>query len=186
VLARAMVGEMRTWPEVNWLELDEVAALRGVSLGKRLELVGPAFAKPAAIPELQPEAELRWGSSELRAYRAQQALEHFDRMAPTTDAYLLFLKHLFRARALEAVGPPEKAIDAYRSAIAIAPGAQSARLGLAGLLARENRRVEAATLVHETLAIRADSIIDPWLAYGAGDQRFWPMYATELRRLLRQ
>ena len=57
---------------------------------------------------------------------------------------------------------------------------------LAGLLARENRRVEAAALVHETLAMPADAVKDPWLAYGAADQRFWPVHATELRRQVRR
>jgi hypothetical protein len=82
----------------------------------------------------------------------------------TRDASLQYLAHMFIGRTLAATGRSAEAIEAYRQASAIRPGAQSARIPLAALLYLSGDRDEAARLVSPLLNAPA-AAADPWWAY---------------------
>ena len=181
ILARAIAIELRTWPEPR--DGRYVNGARPPS-----EVVGMAarFEKAVAIPEIRAEAYLRWAFYDLRSNQIARALDHLDRVQGTNDAYLIYLRHLFRGRALTRADRLGEAIDAYQSAMATVPQAQTARLALGSLLARENRRQDAVAVVSNALTLPGGAFDDPWTIYGGADQRFWPTLATELRREVRR
>jgi Flp pilus assembly protein TadD len=120
----------------------------------------------------------------LRTKRPTEALEHLSRVVPQTpDAHLKYLAYLFQGRALDRLHRAAEAVEAYRSAIGVAPKAQTAQLALALALARNGERAEAerAGLV----AVTMEPGYDPWLDYGDGDARFWRPILGALRQALK-
>jgi tetratricopeptide (TPR) repeat protein len=166
VLAQAIAIEWRVW------------ALRGprsnVAEGIR------AFERLTGDPAVGAEATLRLGSLRVRSRDFGRAVEHFDRVETMTrDRYLIYLARYFRGRARE---QQERFADAeldYRGALATIPHATSATLALAAILARSDRRAEASALVEASLTSRPPAA-DPWRAYGAADDRFWPELIARL------
>ena len=134
------------------------------------------------MPEYRAEASLRLGYTALRLGRHDDALEHLARAVDLSgsDEYIAHLAQLFRGRALDWLERREDAVAAYRAAVVLQPGAQTAELALAAALARAGDRTEAAAIADRALAA-ADAGSDPWLSYGQGDLRKWPMLVARLR-----
>lgn len=95
------------------------------------------------------------------------------------DAGLTYLRHLFRAQALDGLGRGVDATNEYRVALTLALDAQSARVGLMIGLLRQGDRASAEALAEAIQSAPTDTV-DPWWSYWLGDYRF---YDDAIRRL---
>ena len=138
------------------------------------------FDAAADIDETRDEARVRGGWILFQLDRFPEALEWLDAAAPQDDHALAYWKALFRGRVLDALGRPEDALSAYRAALTLNPGAQSAAVGQAVALMRLDRAQEADAIAR---ALRAtpSATPDPWLIYSMGDHRFVDRWIDQLR-----
>ncbi len=175
-LGRALVEELRTWPQARDDEPFRVFPDLASSIIGRYE-------EAAARPSIRDEALIRFGYFELRRQRPEQALQIFGRAGPPSEPTLRYWLGLFRGQALESTDRLDEAIASYRAALADAPGAQSAVMALAAALTAKHADGEAAQLIAATLpALPAP---DPWASYLFPDWRFWPRLDAELRRAVK-
>jgi tetratricopeptide (TPR) repeat protein len=116
-------------------------------------------------PAFRAEATLRLALTKMYQGHVEEALGLWAGVPVLTrDASLQYLAHMFIGRTLAATGRSAEAIEAYRQASAIRPGAQSARIPLAALLYLSGDRDEAARLISPLLNAPA-AAADPWWAY---------------------
>jgi tetratricopeptide (TPR) repeat protein len=101
--------------------------------------------------------------------------------APAPDAVLRYLQQLIRGHVLDALGRLDAAIDAYRAALVIQPGTQSARVALMNALVKKGDRDEARTLA-EAIQTAPAGTPDPWWLYWQGDYRLYPGLIAQLRQ----
>jgi hypothetical protein len=99
---------------------------------------------------------------------------------PGDDRELAYWTALFRGRIADVLGRDRDAERAYRAALAAAPDAQSAGIGLTLALFRMNRSEEAEAM-GMAVRTRSASVVDPWWNYHGGDQRFVARWIGELR-----
>lgn len=131
-----------------------------------------------------PEASVR------RAYllstsRPETALSLLDAYAERTDdTTVVYWGRLFRGRALESLGRPDDAAEAYRAARTAWPSAQSPAVALAALMTSRNLRAEALTWADRAGAGGAETF-DPWWWYWLGDYRLAVVWLDELRKMAR-
>ena len=95
------------------------------------------------------------------------------------DAGFTYLRHLFRAQALDGLGRGADATNEYRVALSLTLDAQSARVGLMIGLLQQGDRASAEALA-EAIQSAPTNTVDPWWGYWLGDYRF---YAGAIRRL---
>ena len=177
-LARAVAVELRTFPDPRAKErLGQRDGNLFAQLVDRLD-------RAARFPEVRAEALTRLGFAHLRDSNPERALMHLDEApALTSDPWVLYLAHLFRGRALGALGRDAEAVEAFRASVAAVPGAQSAMLALGAALVRSGAREEASQLAWAATAV--PTVADPWLGYGQADLRFWPEIRDRLREAVR-
>jgi tetratricopeptide (TPR) repeat protein len=128
------------------------------------------------------EARLRMGYLHFRLGEPQAALDAFAAVAaePTADAFVRYLAHYFTGRVYDRRPLRSEAVAAYRRALEIIPGAQSAGLALATALFEDGRPDDAYAVMEEAAAV-APVPPDPWRLYGYGDLRHWPDLVDPLR-----
>ena len=102
--------------------------------------------------------------------------------ATTTDASIRYLRALVKGHVLLAQKKDAEAEQAYRAALAIAPAAQSARVGLMNAELMQNGRAEAEALA-EAVQVAQDDALDPWWTYWQGQYRFYPAVMARLREM---
>jgi tetratricopeptide (TPR) repeat protein len=131
------------------------------------------------------EANVRLGFMALRDNNIAAALPRFDEAETRTrEPYVVYLARYFRAQAFEKQKKVADAERAYRGALAVVPGAQSASFALSAILAANGRRAEAAAVVDRALTMNPRPL-DPWRAYGEADARFWPELIAQLHAEIR-
>jgi tetratricopeptide (TPR) repeat protein len=138
-------------------------------------------------PDTAAEARMRAAWFLCRIGRLDEALALADVSPPAgTDAYVRYLTDLVRGQILRARGRQDEAEKAYRDALTVWPGAQSARVALMTLLLSRGDRQQAAQLAEaaETEAASGNRI-DPWWTYWLGDYRAYPAIVANLRELAR-
>jgi len=127
------------------------------------------------------EASMRLGLMRLRSGSVGPAIALFDAAEQRTrEPFVVYLARYFRGQGLERQKRTDDAVQAYRGALAVVPGAQSSSFALSALLAGQGHRVEAARVVDA--AIDELHPVDPWRAYGEADARFWPTLIAQLHR----
>ena len=138
-------------------------------------------------PETAAEARMRAAWFLYRLGKTDQALQLADVDPPDgTDPYVRYLRDLVRGQILRASGRYEDATNAYRTALTIWPGAQSARVALMTLALSHGDRQEAAQLAEATeteAASAAGNQYDPWWTYWLGDYRVYPAIVAHLREI---
>jgi hypothetical protein len=149
-----------------------------------LRLAINRFTEAAEIPETRAEARLRAGWTLFLAGHFQEALDRLDVGDVGDDRALLYWSALFRGRTLTALDRHQDAVDAYRSALELFPGAQSATVALALGLFRLNQVAEADEL-GRTLRTRPAPAEDPWPMYVEGEARFVESLIQQLRGSIR-
>ncbi len=172
VLARAIVLDQRTSP----LGLNIPPARQGDA--------ADAYIAATELAPVAAEAHVRLGLLYDRMGKHAEALTEFEAFRDEPhDATVAYWASLFRGRELDDLDRPADAERAYREALTISPGAQSARLGLMTLLAMHGRADEARALA--TL-IEADTVAsDPWSWYWEADYRAFAGLDLQLRRDLK-
>jgi tetratricopeptide (TPR) repeat protein len=121
--------------------------------------------------ETEPEARLREAWFHYTSGAADRALEVLgDEPSTSPDRQVRYLHTLIRAHILEARGELTAAASAYRQALTIWPGAQSARIGLMTAILQLGQGDEAAALAEGIESAEA-SQLDPWWMYWRGDFR---------------
>ena len=140
-----------------------------------------AFGALVDHPEVGAEATMREGQM-LMASDPAEALARFSRAEQQSrDPFVQHLAAYLGGIALERTMQPDLAEAAYRRAVRIAPGAQSASIALAALLVRQDKVGEARQLSVDML--RTDPPPpDPWREFIHADDRFWPGLIARLRR----
>ena len=177
-LARAVAVELQTFPD------PEPSVRLGQRDGTLFARLVDRLERAARFPEVRAEALARLGFAHLRDRHPERALAQLDHVpALTEDPWVLYLAHLFRGRALEALGRDDEAVEALRAAVAAVPGAQSAALALGAALLRTGAREEASAIAWASTAVPA--VADPWIGYGQADLRFWPQIRDRLREAVR-
>lgn len=139
-----------------------------------------AFAALADHPAAGAEATMRDG--QMLESKPLEALPKFERAEQgSRDPYVQYLAAYLRGLTLERMTQPVTAEAAYRRAVRIAPGAQSASIALAALLVKQDKVGEARQLSIDML--RTDPPPpDPWREFLHADDRFWPGLIAKLRR----
>ena len=175
LLAQAIAIEWRTWSPPRRLRFG----------GPNLPQARRAFEDMLQDPDIGAEAMVRLGSLRLRSRDFNGAADVLARAERATrDPWLLYLARYFAGQAREQQRRPQDAERSYRGALEAIPRATSATMALAALLARGGRHTEAATVVETALSGPAAD--DPWRAYAAADDRFWPEILGRLRAEIRR
>jgi VWFA-related protein len=171
--------------------------------------IGPAAAAEAAahqavidryefarsFPDIEFEARIReaWLLYRLRKFDAALALTE-DLQPPAElsgglggDVDLArqvrYVSHFVRAQVLREQRDFDRAIVAYREAIAAWPDGQSARVALMTLLATQGHREEAAAMA-KAVERAPKTAIDPWWLFWEGDRLLFPALVAKLREAL--
>lgn len=132
-------------------------------------------------PEVAAEAWLRIGLVQFTARDYPAALRAFESAQPiVSEPAIKYLAHVNAGRALEASGRVESAIDEYRKALEIIPGAESATIALSSLLFARDDRKEAIAQLDRVFNTRPGTP-DPQRLIGYGSFFRW----RELRSALR-
>jgi predicted Zn-dependent protease len=147
-----------------------------------LARVESGYTKLAESEPARAEALLRLAYHELRFGRIDAALPRLEQVPhATTDPFLRYFSHYFRAWALERSGRRDLAEQPYRAAIMEQPrGSGPARMRLATLLMLSGRRAEAAQLVNDSLPQRTGRD-ETWDLFKRGDARLIPELLRQLR-----
>lgn len=154
---------------------------RGRVAQRQAEAAIRAFESVLDDVDVGGEAAMRLGGLHARRGEEEDALEMFERAeARTRDRYVIYLARYFKGQALERASKLADAEGAYRGALATIPQAQSVTIALAALLAKQGHRAEAAQMIDAQLST-TPAPPDPWLGYGAADDRFWPDLIARLR-----
>ena len=132
-----------------------------------------------------PETELE---ARVRAARYLYALGEFDKALAvlnaasrkSTDKEVQYFGELIRGQIQKARGQHDDAAAAFRAALTIWPGAQSARVALMTLLVNRGDREGAAALA-EAAQTASDDEFDPWWTYWLGDFRSYLAMLDQLR-----
>jgi tetratricopeptide (TPR) repeat protein len=130
------------------------------------------------------EARVRLSWLLHRLGRTDEAILQLGSIADATsvDRPMRFFRQLFRGHALAAQKRLDLAALAYEAALAVWPGAQSARVGLMTSRLRLGDRAAAEGLAEQVQAAPAD-VSDPWWRYWYGDYRFFAAAIERLREM---
>jgi tetratricopeptide (TPR) repeat protein len=117
------------------------------------------------------EARVRLGRVLGRQGRHADALRELTRATgKTAEPRLRYYAWLFTGEERAALGQDLAAGDAYRLALDLFPGAQSAQMALSDLARRRDDRSGAMAAVRDVLtAMDADAVYDPWQNYYASE-----------------
>ena len=181
VLSRAIVMDQE-WITKGGNRLN-VAGAPGASDATR---IGHAYGAAMAFPDTSVEARVRFGWFLHRTTHDQEALAVLTAAgaSPIADRSLNYLRHLFIGHVRLSLGQPEEAIAAYRTALDVQPGAQSARVALMNALAIQGDHVPAEALA-EQVQTATDDATDPWWMYSQGQYRLHGLAIARLREMSR-
>jgi tetratricopeptide (TPR) repeat protein len=151
----------------------------------RVQSVRSRYEAAMTSPDTALEARVRAAWFEYRIGNLDEASRYLDGAAGlTADRPILYLQALMRGHVLRAQHKPGQAIEAFRAALAVWPGAQSARVALMTLLLAEGDRAQAEALAEQVQAAR-DGQFDPWWLYWEGDYWAFPAIIGKVRELAR-
>jgi tetratricopeptide (TPR) repeat protein len=134
--------------------------------------------------EVRSEAVVRGAYLLLHAgepARAAQVLNEIHEDADQTDRELQYWIYLVRAQVSDVLTRFTEAIQDYRNALNVSPGAHSAQVGLAIDLMRTGRRSEGVA-VASAASTDARGMPDPWWTFDAADERFVTNWRDQLRK----
>ncbi len=173
-----------------WIELTRGFVEEGYVIADitRVETRGAAaverYREASKHDATRAEATVRLAWVLLESKRPADALATLDTFDErwTTEGVVVYWARLIRGKVLDAIGRPDDAVVAYRTALAVAPSAQSPRIGMMMVEARRNRGDEADQLA-QTVRLAPDPVADPWWIYAHGDLRFYAQRLKALREM---
>lgn len=179
-LARGIATD-QLWSIANAVAL----APKGRNASRRIEDVLAAYDAVSGDADAVAEARVRAAWAAFRSGAPEAALTRLDAAGPEArDAVVRYLQRLVRAQVLVALDRRDDAARAAADALAVWPGAQSARVTLMDLLVTAGRRDEAAALSTD-IETAADAQVDPWWIYWQGDYRGFDAIVARLAEAAR-
>jgi len=189
---RAVAQEQRCWgarPALRYSSAEGMVApgagvpARDALRSTRCLEEAVARFETASSGDHRPEAQVRAGWILYQLGRHADARRSLDAVEVAEDADLMYWLYLFRGRVNHALERHADAERDYRTALESYPDAQSAAVGLALVLFKLHRDVEAD---EAAVAVRTRSgvAVDPWRLYVAADERFIERWLVALRRML--
>jgi VWFA-related protein len=136
------------------------------------------------FPSTATEARVRAAWFALRIGEADSALRLINAAADTDEPHVRYMREFVRAQVLRDLGRYADAAAAYRQALTIWPGAQSARLALMALQVAHGDRAEGEAL-SEAIQTAPGNDTDPWWRYWQGDFRAYTAILAALREIAR-
>ena len=183
------------------IRFDEISEQRAAEIRANATR-GPAHQRRAAALEALPtiesgfdalmkdplvggEAALHAGYLRLIQGDWRGAIDRLGRVhAATTEPYLRHLGHHFRGWAYFRMGQPSDAIEEYRQAVQLMPGARVVSTLLAEQLFLTDRRSDAFELLDRTFTPQTPAY-EPLVWFKRGGARLLPLQLAELRKALR-
>jgi Flp pilus assembly protein TadD len=183
-LARAIVID-QLWPRAGAIGGSDKPSGNATS-AEHAALVVSTYQAAAAFEEVRDEALMRLAWFEHRTGRSADAVVRLGGAAAidARDAQLGYLRELMLGHALTTTGRTDEALSAFRRAVALLPGAQSARVALMNTLIVRGERAEADAIA-EALQAAPSTVIDPWWTYWQGDYRRYPQALRAAREMAR-
>ena len=133
------------------------------------------------IPAVAAEAHLRAGLVYFTVRDYPAALREFEAAQPiATEPGLKYLAHFNAGRSLEAASRFDSAMDEYRRALEIMPGAESATVALASLQFARDEREDAIERINGVFNKRPGAT-DPGRLIGYGSYFRWPALKAAMR-----
>lgn len=184
VLARAIVTD-QLFPFSGSVRTSAQTAA-GQATPAHIQNVSEQYAAAMLDAGTAPEAHVRLGWFLHRIGRDDEALAQLDGVADEQlpDKMYRYYRQLFRGHALDGLGRGDEAIAAFRSALVIWPGAQSARVALMNSLLAHGDRAEAEATA-DTIQTAPPDGTDPWWTYWQGDHRFYPSAMARVRESIK-
>ena len=206
LLARAIAIEQRCWlrrPILDEADIGVATLMKAARLTVRdpgspararatrdeehricLQEAAQGFTAAARLAETRAEAQVRLGWMQFQLGQVREAFESLDRADAGEDTAVAYWAALFRGRVLDGLGRHADAAEHYRLALAVAPAAQSATVGLTLALFRSDRTAEADELAREYRS-RESITGDPWWDYATADRRFVEGWLRQVRSTVR-
>ncbi|HSC29157.1 MAG TPA: VWA domain-containing protein [Vicinamibacterales bacterium] len=182
VLSRAIVTDQRWATRVE----GPVTGADGLPTPAHVEAVRSRYAAAIALRDTAIEANIRLAWFLHRIERHDDALAHLSAggAQPIADPTLRYLRQLFLGHVLGALGRHDEAMEAYRGALGVVPGAQSPRVALMNALVMRGDHAGAEALAQQ-VQLDASDDLDPWWMYWQGQYRLNSLAMTRLRELSR-
>jgi tetratricopeptide (TPR) repeat protein len=171
LLARAFLEEIPYWH-------DRLAFFDAADPRRAIERLRGLVDQPA----IRDEALLRLSLLTLYAGRPEEAVALLGKIASSTDAGHAYYAGLFAGWAHARLGQPADARAAFEAALAAAPHARTATVNLMAALYASGDRAGADRLLEREILQAENTAHDPWLEYGYGDLRRFPLLIAQLRR----
>jgi tetratricopeptide (TPR) repeat protein len=176
---RAVAEELRAAP------FFESGKATPADVKKHYEESAKRYREAARVESVRAEAMMRLGRIEIELGRPEAALTALETVEGSTrDGVVRYLGRLFRGRALERLNRDDEAATAYRSALELAPGAQSAMMSLAALQFSRGERDEADATIADLLG-RQTPAPDPWWVYWPADFRHIDFLVNGMREAMK-
>ena len=192
-LSWALAAEQRASPAllaqsmpafVNPTAIDENRARQAAIAARLMDEAADRLTKAAAHPRTAADAHLRLARLALTRGNPTSALDQLASVErDSREGWVIYLARVFRGQALDQLNRPDEAAAAFRDALKIGPGGQTATMWLSTLLYRRGERDQAESLVQRLLA-ETDPISDPWWTYWSGSARLWTTRLAAMRGLL--
>ena len=134
--------------------------------------------------ELGDEARLRLGAFQYRINALDDAMVMLAPLRQSVDPYVGYVAAFLSGEAMRLTGRGAEAMAAYRQALAFAPNAMSASLGLSSVLAASGDIDGAIAAVRGAATTAAP--VDPWRVFAYGTGRQWPHWRDSLRQEMKR
>ena len=159
--------------------------LRGRTTPAQETEIVSRYEQAMKFPETETEARVRAARFLYAMGQHEKGLAMLgSATAAGKDLEIRYCAQLVRGQLLRATGRNDDAAAAFRAALAVVPGAQSARVALMTLLVSQGKHDEAAALAEAVQTASRDQY-DPWWTYWLGDYRVYPAILDKLRELAR-
>ena len=163
--------------------VSEQQWLRGATSAAHESEIVSRYEQAMKFPETETEARVRAARFHYGLGQYDRALALLDRVTtPSPDLEIRYFTLLVRGQVLRASGRLDEAAGAFRAALAVWPGAQSAQVALMTMQANRGNREEATALAEAVQTAPSDQY-DPWWMYWLGDYRVYPATSARLREL---
>lgn len=163
--------------------VSEQQWLRGGMTTEQKAEVVTRYEAAIKFPNTAVEARIRAARMLVALGDADRAIALLDNSTrQAADKEMRYFAHLVLGQALRAKGRSDEAAAAYRAALDVWPGAQSARVALMTLLVAAGKHDDAAALADAAQAA-GDDVFDPWWTYWLGDFRDYPAILARLREM---
>jgi tetratricopeptide (TPR) repeat protein len=152
------------------------------ALKAHVEEVTARYDAAMRFDETAAEARVRkaWLLHRIGQHEAALGLLATRQAVAPPDAFVEYLRQLFRGQILDALGRTDDATAAYRAALDLTPTAQSPKVALMRLFVRVGDHRNATDLANSIQTAPADAW-DPWWSYWQGDYRRFGEALVRLR-----